>query len=191
MSEKNIDKKQNNPKLIIVAVCISVLIIALLMIIVLLMSDKRNQNDIPQESRPTVEVSGVEREVIVKEDNIDEFMSELAENDKNDTVEAGYYQVTMNPTWFFEDGSSPSSNAYVSNAETNTNSVCFDVIVRDTNEIIYKSPVLSVGTSVAAMELDTVLPAGTYDCICLYTLLDEENKPLSDLRVKLTVVIKN
>ena len=191
MSEKNIDKKQNNQKLIIVAVSVSILIITLLVIIVLLISDKKNQDNGSDQNRTTVEVSGVEREVIVKENNIDELMSELAAKENNKSVEAGYYLVTMNPTWYFEDGSSASSNAYVANVEDNTNSVCFDIIVKDTNETIYKSPVLTVGTSIAGIKLDTALEAGSYDCICLYTLLDDENKPLSDLRVKLTVVIKN
>ncbi|MBP1566515.1 MAG: hypothetical protein J6A58_12265 [Oscillospiraceae bacterium] len=193
MSEKNIDKKQNNSKLIIVAVCVGIVIIALLVIIMLLMSDKENQESISKESNISLsEDSKPKREVIVKEENVDQLVSELLkEEEEKDTVIPGYYQVTMNSTWEFENGSAISGNAYVKNSESNTNAVYFDIIKSDTNETIYQSPILTVGTDISQIKLDTELPAGTYDCVCLYRLLNDEYEPVSDVRVAVKIKIKN
>ena len=102
-----------------------------------------------------------------------------------------YYEAKMNSTWYFEDGASPSTNAYVENVETNTNDVYFDVILSDTQEVIYESPVLPRGSYLQEIALDTNLSAGTYDCVIIYHLIDENQKSLSTVRFKLVIVVEN
>ncbi|MCD8000828.1 MAG: hypothetical protein LUH21_26790 [Clostridiales bacterium] len=128
------------------------------------------------------------RNVVVNEENAEKIASEMIEEEK---TPLGYYEVTMNSTWSFEDGASASDNAYVKNSQGNTNSVYFDVVRSDTEETIYASPILPVGTHLESITLDEKLEAGTYDCVCTYYLLDEKDNPLSKVNVGLTIVIRN
>lgn len=141
-------------------------------------------------NRPEQEPPGdepVSRNVVVNEDNVDEVLSQLKDRPK---VAPGYYEVTMNTTWNFPNGEEPSSNAYVENAAANTNSVYFDVTLADTGETILASPILPVGSHLDNITLDTTLSAGTYDCLCTYHLLDDENNSISTLKLTLKIVIE-
>lgn len=193
MSEKNIDKKQNNPKLIIAAICVGVVIIALLVIIILLMSDKENQKSINTENIVAqTESTKPKRKVLIKEENVNEIVSEFMNEEEDiDKVAPGFYEVVMNSDWEFENGSVASQNAYVENSKANENAVYFDIIRSDTNETIYESPILTVGMSMDEIKLDTELPAGEYKCVCVYNLLDEEYEPVSTVSVALRITIKN
>lgn len=127
------------------------------------------------------------RNVVVNEKNIDEMVDQML---AEEPTPAGAYQVTMNTTWYFRDGTSVSNNAYVENVENNTNDVYFDVEMADTGEIIYKSPLLPLGSHINSIALDKDLDEGTYDCVCVYHLVDEEQKTLSTLRMSVTIVIQ-
>ena len=50
-------------------------------------------------------------------------------------------------------------------------------------------PIIPVGSYLENIALDTALPAGTYDCILTYHLLDEENVSISTLKLTVTIVI--
>ena len=95
----------------------------------------------------------------------------------------------MNSTWNFSSGDVPSENAYVENAEANTNSVYFDVTRTDTEETIFESPILPVGSHLENITLDSNLPAGTYDCLVTYHLLDENDESMSTVKLTLTINI--
>lgn len=193
MSEKNIDKKQNNPKLIIAVVFAGMVIIALLVIIILLMNSNENQKSINTENiAAQTESTKPKRKVLVKEENVNELVSELIDNeDEVDKVAPGFYEVVMNSDWEFENGSVASKNAYVENSVANENAVYFDIIRSDTNETVYESPILTVGMSINEIKLDTELSAGNYKCVCVYNLLDEEYEPVSTVSVALRITIKN
>ena len=110
------------------AVCVAVIVL-LLAVIVYLLSSRQGEQP-------------VKRNVVVNEDNVDSVLQHLGEEE---IVPPGYYEVTMNSTWNFASGDMPSDNAYVKNAETNKNSVYFDVVRADNEETIYESPILPVG----------------------------------------------
>lgn len=129
----------------------------------------------------------VNRNVVVNAENVEEVLDEL---DKKEVVPIGYYETIMNSTWNFPSGDEVSSNAYVENAMANTNSVYFDVTLADTNETIYESPILPVGSHLENIALDSKLSAGTYDCIVTYHLLNEENRSVSTLKLTLTIIIE-
>ncbi len=170
MSEKK-DRKVKGG-IIVFAVCI-VVIIGLLAIVIYLLNTKKDEDE------------PVRRNVVVNEENVDKVIEQLAEQ----RVEPGSYQVTMNTTWNFSSGDASSDNAYVKNAETNTNSVYFDVTRSDTNETIYESPIIPVGSWLDDIALDSELPDGTYDCIITYHLIDEDEKSISTVKLNLTIVI--
>lgn len=127
------------------------------------------------------------REVLVNDENAEKVVTGLIEGER---TPVGSYRVTMNSTWNFSDSASASGNAYVENSEANTNSVYFDVVRSDTGETILESPILTVGTYWNEIVLDSQLPAGTYDCILTYHLLNENDEPISKVNVGLTIVIE-
>lgn len=152
-------------------VCLGVIIALLSVIIVLLLKDE--------------EAKKPKRNVVVTHENVDKVVQQLPE-----AVAPGSYEVTMNMKWNFPDGKSPSSNAYVENVVGNTNDVYFDVIRSDTGETIYESPLLPLGSHLEQITLDKDLDAGTYDCVIVYHLVDEDQNSLSTVRLTLTIIIE-
>lgn len=173
MSEQEKNGKMGKGGKIAFAVCL-VVIVALLGVVIFLLFRGKDEEE-PKR-----------RNVVVNEDNVDEVLESLAEEGY---VPPGYYEVTMNSTWNFESGDAPSTNAYVENAQTNTNPVYFDVVREDTGETVYESPILPVGSHLDEIVLDTALEAGTYDCILTYHLLDEEEQDISTLQLTVQIVV--
>lgn len=156
-----------------IAVILAAIIIAVLVgIIVFLLN--------PQEEK---------RNVVVNKENVEKVVQEMQE--ESTSTAPMYYEAKMNSTWYFKDGTAASENAYVENVKTNTNDVYFDVIQTDTNETIYESPLIPVGSYLENITLGTELEAGTYDCVLIYHLVDENQKSLSTVRFTLTIVVES
>lgn len=173
MSEQKESNGSGKGGKFVLAACV-VVIIVLLVAVIYLWQNKQ------EDEQP------VNRNVVVNEDNVEEVLKQM---DEKESVPVGYYETIMNSTWHFENGNASSDNAYVENATTNENAVYFDVVRVDTEETIYESPILPVGSHLENITLDTELPSGTYDCLVTYHLLDEDNKSISTLKVTVTVVI--
>jgi len=129
-----------------------------------------------------------QRTVVVHEDNLEEQVRELV---SQTPVEPGYYQVSMTTDWVFPDGASPSTNAFVRNRDNNTNDVYFDILLRDSRETIYESPIIPLGNYIDNITLDKDLDPGSYSCIVVYHLVDENQTTLSTLNMGLTITVKN
>lgn len=129
-----------------------------------------------------------ERNRVVTPDNVDEVLAQMQEDQK---ITAGQYEVTMNTSWEFEDSSSASSNAYVENSTANTNDVYFDVALSETDETIFESPIIPIGSHLENITLDASLSAGEHPCVLTYHLLNDEGESISTLSINLTIVIKN
>lgn len=157
-------------------------IVALVGVIIALVM---NMNRGPQET-PVEEPE--QRAVLVTEENVEEMVEEMMEEPEVDIPQ--YYSVSMNMTWNFPDGASPSTNAYVENMAENETPVYFDVIRNDTQETIYQSPVIPLGGTLRNFMLDTDLDAGTYDCTCVYHLIDDNQRTLTTLNMAMTVVVE-
>lgn len=168
-SSDAVEKKGGRKKKIII--CIIIIIMALLAVAAyfLLNRDKK-------------------RNVVVNEDNVEELIAAMEESER---TPLGSYEMTMNSTWYFDNGSSASSNAYVENSVANTNSVYFDVTRSDTGETILESPILPVGSHLTDITLSEQLSAGTYDCVLTYHLLDENDVSIRTVMVSLSIVIEN
>lgn len=128
------------------------------------------------------------RNVVVTPDNVEEVIKQMEEKD---FVEPGYYTVTMNYDWHFATGDAVSEDAYVENMTENTNAVYLDLfLTSDEENAIYKSPVIPVGSSLQDIALDRKLDAGTYDCVAVYHLVDDNQNTISKLRVTVTVIVE-
>lgn len=175
MSDKSAEQMQEpgkkNKKIIVAG---TLIIIALLVVIAVLLM--RGKEEEPQ------------RNVVVTRDNVDEVVDEMMEQEY---VEPGYYSASMSNVWHFATGDAASEDAYVENVEENTHDVYFDVFLADDEEnAILESPVLPRGSELKEITLDKSLDAGTYDCIMIYHLIDEDQNTVSTLRVGLTIIVE-
>lgn len=167
----------------VVGIVILIVIILVLAgtVVYLLMSKKPEEKPVTNNDK---------RNVVITSDNVDEIVEQM-ENSGEEPVPVGYYTAVMNYEWHFKNGNEPSDNAYVENKVTNTNDVFFDLfLASDEDNAIYKSPVIPIGSSLRNITLDKVLDKGTYDCVAVYHLIDDEQNTLSTLRVTVTVIVE-
>ncbi len=159
----------------------SVVIVALLVVVIVMFAGRTAKAPDAQAEEET------KRSVVVTQDTVDSVVDDMLQDDY---VEPGYYSVSMNTTWHFATGDSVSEDAFVENLAENTNDIYFDVFLADNeNEAIYKSPVLPRGSELDEIALDTALAAGTYDCVMVYHLVDEDQNTVSTLRVAFDIII--
>lgn len=86
------------------------------------------------------------------------------------------FTTDMNMIWTFPSGSDTSNNAQIGNSISNLYECYFEVYLDDEEQtLLYSSPVLPVGKRIDKLKLNQVLPDGTYDAICTYHLLDDED----------------
>lgn len=164
---------------IIVAAAAVVVIAALVVVIVMLMAKK------PELPSSVAGGSGV-RGTVVTSENANQIRDELSAS-----VEDGYYRTRMNTTWRFNTSTTPSKNAYVANADTNTRTVYFDVNLSDTGELVYSSPFIPVGSELRGFALDAELDAGTYPAIVTYHLVDDDENEITTVSVAVTLQISS
>lgn len=99
------------------------------------------------------------------------------------------FECSMTTSWVFEDGKSESPNAYVANVENNLHTIYFDVYNSATDELLYSSPMLPVGTEIKNIKLDKELQKGEYDAVVMYTLVNEENEEVSSVGFNITISV--
>lgn len=121
---------------------------------------------------------------IVDRNNADTVMEDLS-----DKVDEGMFECKMTTTWTFEDGASVSPNAYVANVENNRYAIYFDVYEEGTDELLYSSPILPVGSEIRDIKLDKELPAGDHDAVVMYTLVDEDEEEVSTAGFHITIYV--
>ena len=183
--DRNKSKKNDNSentgraKRILMTILGAVAIVAATVIIVLYVVDSRDTGliDRPVESGRPVLPTGA-RGTIVTEENLDEIREQLSTPPEDAT-----YSAVMSVEWTFERWDRPSRDAYIENSTANTRTVFFDVILDETEELIYSSPYIPVGRKLENFALDTVVPAGEYTATVVYFLVDDDNEVLTDVSV--------
>lgn len=179
MADKPSEQKQRTTKGNKIVIIVSgVVIIALISVIAVLLLDRKEEHE-PDEPK---------RNVVVNQNNAEEIATEMI---SQKYVEPGYYSASMTMEWHFETGDAISEDAYVANKIENTNDIYFDVFLADDEtDPILQSPVIPRGSELDNISLDKPLDAGTYDCIMIYHLVDEEQNTVSTLRVRFTVIVE-
>lgn len=110
-------------------------------------------------------------------------------------VQEGYFETYMNTEWTFPDGASESTNAILGNSPNNKKPIRCEILLADTEEVIYSTDVLPVGAELPPFKLDVDLDAGTYDAVCMVYLLDEEDDgsytDYSNAGFNVTITVEN
>lgn len=175
--------KGKNTPVIIGGIAAGAVIVALSVAVVHLVSQKGNEEQTQSTRQPE------KRNVVITESNMDEVAESIA---NQEYTPIGYYTASMSTTWHFETGDAVSEDAIVRNRSYNTNDVYFDVFLAEDEETpILQSPVIPRGAELTQISLDTPLDAGSYDCVLIYHLIDDDQNTLSTLRVGLTIIVKS
>lgn len=124
--------------------------------------------------------------LVIDASNVEAVTNELAER-----VADGMFEVNMNTVWHFKDASEPSYDAVLANLGSNNYAISFDVILADTEETVFTSTVIPIGSQIKEIKLDKDLDAGTYNAICKYHLLREDGTENSSMSVNITLAVEN
>jgi hypothetical protein len=164
-------KKEGSNKTIVFILLGVIIILLLVIVIILLLQKKGGQSDpgIARQDGSTREVATGSIRAIANEEDARNVMDEMRE-----AVAEGMFACNMSMTWNFVNGGAISRDAFVANDPDNTHPICFDVYLEGTDELIYSSPVLRVGTTWTDFSLDKTLEPGTYEAKVAYTLLKDE-----------------
>lgn len=179
MSEKN---GISTGKIFIAIGSVSALAVITVLVVVVVNLLQRE----PERERIYVQPDTGARGTVVTEENLEEVL-EMLQSPSQDTS----YSVQMNTSWNFPSGRSESTNAYVANSILNTRTVYFDVVLNDTNELVYSSPYLPVGTDISGFALDAVLEAGQYQARVIYHLVDDDLNEITTASMSTTLNIES
>lgn len=124
--------------------------------------------------------------IVLTPDNIDEVDSLLAGPGR-----FGQFRVGMTSEWVFDNGQAPSSTALVRNHPSNPSTVFFDVVLNDTDEVVYSSPYIPLGEEISNFALDVNLSAGVYEAMVIYFLVDDDYEVVTTASFGVTLMVMN
>lgn len=125
--------------------------------------------------------------VVVTPDNVQDMIAEL---DEHERTPIGSYEANMTNSWTFPNSHSASTDAYIGNSINNQHTVYFTIALKDSEEDIYTSPYIPVGSRMENITLNCDLPAGTHSAVLTYHLVDDDYKELSHVSVGLEIIIE-
>lgn len=115
---------------------------------------------------------------------------EIAER-LNQKVEEGMINISMNTAPYFENGASE-GNVMIVNESINNYPQQVEFIRNDTQEVIYQSKAIPVGSKIERATLDVELPAGTYECTAMFHNLDPvSGEIIGTAGAIINIIIKN
>ena len=115
---------------------------------------------------------------------------EIAEK-LNEKVAEGMINISMNTAPYFENGKAE-GNVMIVNESINNYPQQVEFIRNDTQEVIYQSKAIPVGSKIEHAALDVELPAGTYECTAMFHNLDPvSGETIGTAGAIITITIKN
>ena len=115
---------------------------------------------------------------------------EIAEK-LNEKVAEGMINISMNTAPYFEDGKAE-GNVMIVNESINNYPQQVEFIRNDTQEVIYQSKAIPVGSKIERAALDVALPAGTYECTAMFHNLDPvSGEIIGTAGAIITITVKN
>ena len=115
---------------------------------------------------------------------------EIAEK-LNEKVAEGMINISMNTAPYFENGAAE-GNIMIVNESINNYPQQVEFIRNDTQEVIYQSKAIPVGSKIECAALDVELPAGTYECTAMLHNLDPvSGEIIGTAGAIITITVKN
>ena len=115
---------------------------------------------------------------------------EIAEK-LNEKVAEGMINISMNTAPYFENGKAE-GNVMIVNEDINLYPQQVEFIRNDTQEIIYQSKAIPVGSKIERAALAVELPAGTYECTAMFHNLDPvSGETIGTAGAIINITIKN
>lgn len=173
---------------IIAAVIIIILLVVCIVLLITRSGSSSKSSDASQSGYQAGSQSGDASSVLdrgfVDNTNTNDIVTDMAEQ-----VKEGMFHCSMTFDWTFENSNSVSPNAYVANAEDNRYTLYFDVYEKETNELLFSSPLLPVGSEFKEVKLEKTLVPGDYKAIVMYTLVNEDYEEVSSAGFTITISI--
>ena len=116
--------------------------------------------------------------------------TEEIEAQLNNQLEEGLINISMNTSPIFENGKA-TGNLMIVNETINRHPQKVEIIRNDTQDVIYTSGAIPVGSKIEAAALDVSLEAGTYDCTALFHSLDDAGNLIGSAGAQISITIKN
>lgn len=177
--KKGVDKVTKNRKIIIISIIAILILIPTIYFL--------NQN--PDEN---IEDSSFDfvLDPDAVEGGIQHRSREEVEEELNKKVEDGMINISMNMIPVFKDGTSE-GNLLIVNEEINKYPQVVEIYRADTDELIYKSGGIPVGSKIEYAKLSSDLEKGTYDCIAYFNAIDPEaNELIGRAGAKITIIVE-
>lgn len=181
IKNKDKDKKDN----IVLKIIIAILII--IIIILLLLKSCNKDNVITDNVKNVFDLTQDES---VTEGGLEHKSQEEIQAELNKQVAEGMINISMNLTPVFDDGESE-GNLLIINEDINRYPQVVEIYLKDTDELIYKSGAIPVGSKIESDTLDVDLDAGEYDCTAYFNAVNPDTGELvgrAGAEVKITVL---
>ena len=166
MQETKNNKKQATGLILMIAA-----IVAVVIIIALLLRGCETKDTQPAVTQTMAIASGIAYDSGAVQGGWDEADMDAIVRGLNEKVEEGMINISMNTSPYFENGSAP-GNLMIVNEGINRYPQVVEIVRNDTNETIYKSGAIPVGSKIESAKLNTVLSAGTYACTAMFYNVD-------------------
>ena len=135
--------------------------------------------------------SGIVYDDAAEEGGWEHLSQEEIEANLNQKVADGMINISMNTAPVFADGTAE-GNIMVVNETINNYPQKVEFIRNDTEEVIYSSNAIPVGSKIERAALDVDLEPGTYECTALFHNLDPETGSiLGTAGAVITITIQN
>lgn len=126
-----------------------------------------------------------------QEGDFERKSQEELQEELNKKVEEGMMNISMNLNPIFENGTSE-GNLLIMNEEINRYPQIIEIYRKDTNELIYKSGLIPVGSRVEYGKLIVDLDAGQYPCIAYFNGINGETGELmGKAGAEILIIVKN
>lgn len=187
VSENDVRHKKASRTQMILIVLLSVIAIGAITFGAVMMVNlqKERQEKLLKEKEERL-IGAPVKTLIVDEDNLADTMDELQA-----IVDEGMFQATMDTVWEFAAWDKPSTKINVANSQNNHRPISFKVIIDETEEIVFQSTVIPVGSRIKEIALEKPLKAGEYAATCMYSLLDDDGTEAGAVAFGITLVIRN
>ena len=167
-------------------ILVTIIILALFIIMTSILIFRKTSKP---EDPPAAE-SGLVFDESAVEGGWEQLSQEEIEDRLNNQLEEGMINISMNTSPYFDDGTSK-GNLMIVNETINRYPQKVQIIRNDTDEVIYTSGAIAVGSKIEAAALDVDLDAGTYECTALFHNLDNSGNIIGSAGAIITITIKN